>query len=174
MVRLMDSQGLRAEADTYTESLSERQHEVDHRRNELERLLRLKELIEAALAVNPDHESAHYDLGMVLWQLGDIERAEANFKESVDRELNGTEQSETSSIPTISTFYAATNRTGLALEAIEQLPLNLRSDCHYGRLLLIEGRRDDALLPLRRCADSHGVLSNDEVVFLSETNDIGL
>ena len=174
MVRLLDTQGLRDEADAYTITLTTHQQLIEHRSGEVERLLRLKELIEAALTVNPEHESAHYDLGMVLWQLGDIEGAETHFRESVERELNGTEQSEASSIPTLTTFYAATNRTGLALEAIEQMPLRLRRDCDYGRLLLIEGRNEEAILPLNRCAESHGDLSSNEVEFLREASDIGL
>ena len=174
MVRLLDIQGLREEADAHTISLPGNELLISERNAEFERLSRIKEHIEAALSYNPEHESAHYDLGVVLWQLGEIEQAEANLRESVEKELRRTTPTRSSSIPTFSNFYLATNRPRLALETLELLPPELRDDCDYGRLLLIEDRKVEALNLLIRCASTNGVLSNREVEFLRGSGDIGL
>jgi hypothetical protein len=174
MVRLLDTQGLREQADAYTSNLDAGEQLISNRDAETQRLSRLRELIQAALSENPEHESAHHDLGVVLWQLGDIDGAEAHLLESVAGQLGGLDQTQPSSLPTLSALYAATNRPNLALSAIEQLPQELLDDCQYGRLLLLSDRGTEALQPLNRCSDAHGDLSPREVEFLRQANDIGL
>jgi choline-sulfatase len=119
-----------------------------------------------AIEIRPDSPLVHYEMGLALFETGDLRKAAGHFEIAATRQPKWADARFS-----LGSVYARTDRVPAALAelraALEQEPEHYRANLLYGRILSLQGQVAESLPHLEKAA-GNAAASAEAHLFLAE------